>query len=78
MVEQHTALTSKLRGHYGYYGVNGNYGCINHLWHWAKYAWYKWLIRRSQRTKWTWESFGEYLKKHPLPQPRITVQIWTR
>lgn len=50
MVEQHTALTSKLRGHYGYYGVNGNYGCINHLWHWAKHAWYKWLMRRKPLT----------------------------
>ena len=76
MVEQHAALTSKLRGHLNYFGVNGNSSCISHLLYWAKHAWYKWLSRRSQRTKWTWESFGEYLQKYPLPQPRITVQIW--
>ncbi len=46
-------------------------------WYYAKHAWYKWLNRRSQRSKWNWESFGEYLKNYPLPQPRITVQIWS-
>lgn len=77
MKEHHKALTSKLRGHINYFGVNGNSSCIGHLLYYAKHAWYKWLNRRSQRSKWTWESFGEYLKKYPLPQPRITVQIWS-
>jgi group II intron reverse transcriptase/maturase len=76
MSEQHAALTSKLRGHINYFGVNGNSSCIGHLLYYAKHAWYKWLNRRSQRSKWNWESYGAYLQRHPLPQPRIIVQIW--
>ena len=35
--------------------------------------------RRSQRgNRLTWERFGAYLKAHPLPPPRICVQIWDR
>lgn len=76
MVEQHKALSSKLRGHLNYFGVNGNSRCISQLLGHAKRAWYKWLNRRSQRSKWNWVSFGEYLQRYPLPQSQITVQIW--
>ena len=74
--EQHKALSSKLRGHLNYFSVNGNSRCISHLLYQAKRAWHKWLNRRSQRSKWNWDSFAEYLQRYPLPQPRITVQIW--
>jgi group II intron reverse transcriptase/maturase len=73
---QHAGLRSRLQGHYNYFGVNGNLkslGCL--LWH-ARRAWYKWLNRRSQRTRWTWERFLDLLQDFPLPNPRIIVQIW--
>lgn len=76
MVEQYAVLCSKVRGHFNYFGVNGNSRSLVLLLHHVKRAWYKWLKRRSQRTKWTWETFGKYLKRYPLPPPRITVQIW--
>ena len=42
----------------------------------TKRAWYKWLCRRSQRTRLTWKRFGDLLQQFPLPRPRITVRIW--
>jgi retron-type reverse transcriptase len=38
--------------------------------------WYKWLCRRSQRKRLTWERFADLLRDFPLPRPRITVRIW--
>ena len=73
---QHAGLRSRLQGHYNYFGVNGNLkslACL--LWH-ARRAWYKWLNRRSQRTRWTWERFQDLLRDFPLPTPRVMVQIW--
>jgi RNA-directed DNA polymerase len=73
---QHAGLRSRLQGHYNYFGVNGNLkslACL--LWH-ARRAWYKWLNRRSQRTRWTWERFLDLLRDFPLPTPRVMVQIW--
>jgi len=74
--EQHAALTSKVRGHMAYFGVNGNVHALRTLRHQVIRAWYKWLLRRSQRSKLTWERFGKYLERYPLPPPRISVQIW--
>jgi RNA-directed DNA polymerase len=73
---QHAGLRSRLQGHYNYFGVNGNLkrlACL--LWH-ARRAWYKWLNRRSQRTRWTWERFLDLVRDFPLPSPRIMVRIW--
>ena len=73
---QHAGLRSRLQGHYNYFGVNGNLkslACL--LWH-ARRAWYKWLNRRSQRTRWTWERFQDLLRDFPLHYPRVMVQIW--
>ena len=63
---QHAGLRSRLQGHFNYFGVNGNLkslACL--LWH-ARRAWYKWLSRRSQRTRWTWERFQDLLRDYPL------------
>lgn len=73
---QHAGLRSRLQGHYNYFGVNGNLkslACL--LWH-ASRAWYKWLNRRSQRTRWKWERFRDLLRDFPLPNPRVIVPIW--
>lgn len=74
--EQHAALHRRLRGHFNYFGVSGNYGSMQRLVEATKQAWYKWLRRRSQRTRLNWERFSEMLRWWPLPRPRITVRIW--
>jgi RNA-directed DNA polymerase len=73
---QHAALSSRLRGHIAYFGVNGNLRSVACLCHRALHAWYKWLRRRSQRTRLNWARYLALLKDLPLPRPRIMVQIW--
>jgi RNA-directed DNA polymerase len=74
---QHTALGRRLRGHFNYFGVNGNFQSLLRLIEATKRAWYKWLCRRSQRKRLTWERFTDLLRQRPLPRPRITVRIWS-
>ena len=73
---QHAALTRRLRGHFNYFGVSGNFRSLLLLVEATRRAWYKWLCRRSQRKRLTWERFADLLDQHPLPRPRITVRIW--
>lgn len=73
---QHAALTRRIQGHFNYFGVNGNSRSLELLLEEARRAWYKWLRRRSQRSRLTWKRFAELLKRLPLPRPRITVRIW--
>ena len=74
--EQHAALGRRLRGHYNYFGVNGNIRSLVALDRQAQRAWYKWLRRRSQRTRLTEARFGDLLRDFPLPRPRIVVSLW--
>jgi RNA-directed DNA polymerase len=78
VASQHATLTRKLRGHYNYFGVNGNMRCLQMLLLPIKRGWKKWLGRRSQRGYMSWERFAQMLKRYPLPEPRIVVQIWSR
>jgi hypothetical protein len=74
--DQHTALTRRIQGHFNYFGVSGNFRSLLLVIEQAKRIWYKWLCRRSQRKRLTWERFADLLRDFPLPRPRITVRIW--
>jgi len=75
--EQHAALCRRLRGHFQYFGVNGNARALQQVRFRAERVWLKWLQRRSQRgRRLTWKRFRAYLAAHPLPLPRLAVQIW--
>ena len=74
LMEQYKTLCAKLRGHYQYYGVRCNGGCLNKVHYEALRAWYYWLRRRGGR-KLTWKKFTALLSDYPLPRPRI-VQSW--
>jgi hypothetical protein len=74
--EQHRALSRKLNGHYNYFGVNGNGHALQKLHYAVTRAWQKWLNRRSQRARMTWERLKELLRAKPLPAATIRVQIW--
>ena len=69
------ALGAKLRGHYQYYGVTDNYRGISRYYELVKRLVVKWLRRRSQRRRLTWEKFNLMLARHPLPLPRIKVDL---
>jgi hypothetical protein len=73
---QHAALTRRIQGHFNYFAVSGNFRSLLLVIEPAKRSWYKWLCRRSQRTRLTGERFADLLCDFPLPRPRITVQIW--
>jgi hypothetical protein len=73
---QHAALTRRIRGHFDYFGVNGNSESLSLIVEQAKRSWFKWLCRRSQRKRLSWERFGYLLSQYPLPTPRVTVRIW--
>jgi RNA-directed DNA polymerase len=74
--EQHAALEQRLRGHFNYFGVNGNLRSLVRLVEQTERNWFKWLRRRGQRRRLSWERFGPMLKRYPLPKPRIMVRIW--
>jgi group II intron reverse transcriptase/maturase len=74
--DQHAALRRRIQGHLNYFGVNGNFRSLLVVVGHARRIWYKWLCRRSQRTRLTWERFVDLLRDFPLPRPRITAQIW--
>ena len=73
---QHAALKRRLVGHFNYFGVNGNHRSMARVVHATEWVWRKWLRRRSQRTRLTWERFGRLLERFSLPPPRVVVQIW--
>ena len=66
---------AKLRGHYQYYGVTDNHRGIVRFYEAVKRLLVKWLSRRSQRRRLNWEKFNLMLKRHPLPVPRIHVDL---
>jgi RNA-directed DNA polymerase len=73
---QHEALCRRIQGHFNYFGVSGNFRCLLLVNQEVRRAWFKWLRRRSKRTRLTWERFLELLKRFPLPRPSIRVRIW--
>jgi RNA-directed DNA polymerase len=76
LAEQHAALVRRIQGHFNYFGVDGNSRSLRCLLYQAKRAWYKWLRRRSQRVRLTWERFAALLRAYPLPLPQVVVPIW--
>ena len=73
---QHEALCRRIQGHYNYFGVSGNFRCLLLVQQEVRRAWFKWLRRRSQRTRLNWERYLELLKRFPLPRPSVRVRIW--
>jgi len=69
--EQWAALKRQLLGHFGYFGITGNSRALHNLSYRVIALWRKWLSRRSQRARISWEGMLRLLQRYPLPQPRI-------
>lgn len=69
-------LCSKLRGHFQYYGVSGNYQSIWSYAYRTKRLVYKWLNRRSQKRSFNWKTFGDYMERYELPNPKIHHNLY--
>jgi hypothetical protein len=76
VVEQHTTLDAKLRGHYQYYGITGNWPALAAFKKEVGRAWRKWLDRRGQRARMTWNRFNRLLQQFPLPPARVVHSIY--
>lgn len=71
IAKQAATLAAKLRGHFNYYGIRGNSVSINRFAYEVRRIWKKWLGRRSQRAKMTWEKFNRLQQRYPLPPARV-------
>jgi RNA-directed DNA polymerase len=71
LAAQRAMLAQKLRGHFNYYGITGNSQALERVHLEARRAWRKWLSRRSQRGRLSWERFRAILDRYPLPPPHV-------
>ena len=69
-------VASKLRGHFAYYGVTDNSRGISRFAYEIRCLLFKWLNRRGKRGCMNWGKFNLFLKKFPLPRPRIKVNLF--
>jgi hypothetical protein len=76
--EQHKMLVAKVRGHYNYFGITGNSRALGRFLHEVKRAWRKWLHRRSNRARMTWDRFNLLISRYPLPWPHIVRSVYRR
>ena len=73
--EQWAALKRKLLGHFGYFAVIGNLRALRNFRHQVRGVWRRWLSRRSQRARMSWEQMNRLLGHYPLPQPHISSPV---
>ncbi len=69
-------LIAKLRGHFQYYGVSENYDGIVRFYLFTIRMVHKWMNRRSQKRKMSWDRFIKYLEHYPLPKPGIVHSFY--
>jgi len=70
-------LRIKLIGHYQYYGISDNWQSLKKFYRVILRLAYKWINRRSQKRSFNWEQFTDYLKRYPLPKPRIAYSFYS-
>lgn len=75
---QQQGLARKLSGHYGYFGITANSRALERLHRETIRVWCKWLSRRSQRARITWDRMTKLLKRFALPKPRIMRPLTSR
>ena len=79
--EQGKWLRSVTQGHLNYYAVPGNLAAISGFFHELRRLWRRALMRRSQKTRMTWERFTRLAARwlpsvrnmHPYPEQRFAV-----
>jgi len=60
---QHRIINLKLRGHYLYYGLTGNMNALYRFRWEVRRVWRKWLERRSQKSRMTWDHYLLILRR---------------
>ncbi|GAE28066.1 retron-type RNA-directed DNA polymerase [Halalkalibacter wakoensis JCM 9140] len=69
-------LRRSLTGYYNYYCITDNTPMVDNFRDKIRGFLFKWLNRRSQKSSFNWDKFELFLKKYPLPRPRVKVSIY--
>lgn len=69
-------LRRTLIGYFNYYCITDNSRSVRNFVDKVKRLLFKWMNRRSQRKSFDFEKFILFLKKFPLPTPKIKVNIY--
>jgi group II intron reverse transcriptase/maturase len=73
---QHQQLVRKIRGHDNYYGIVGNHSSLARFRHAVRWAWRKWLDRRSNKARLSWKRLQRLSERFPLPAPVLRHLTW--
>ena len=65
-----------LIGYYNYYCITDNTPSVDVFQFRVKILLFKWMNRRSQKKSFTWDKFNLFLRKFPLPKPKVKVSIY--
>lgn len=65
-----------LIGYYNYYCITDNTSTVDVFRDKIRGIIFKWLNRRSQKKSFNWVKFALFLKKFPLPRPKLKVNIY--
>ena len=72
--EYEIRVVRKLQGHFQYY--NDNWEMLMKFREAARTLGLRWMRRRSQKGRnLSWEAYGLYLERHPLPNPGQTTDL---
>ncbi len=77
MKELWKRLAVRIRGHYQYYGISENSKRLQEFYYRVITMVFKVLNRRCRKRSYNWQGFKEYLKRFPLPKPRIVHSFYT-
>ena len=69
-------LNTKLNGMFRYYGISNNFDWLSKMCFYVSIELRKWLNKRSQKGKLSWEKFNTILKYNPLAKPKIYFSLW--
>jgi group II intron reverse transcriptase/maturase len=69
-------LSRSLNGYYNYYCITDNSAAVKKFLDCVRQTLFKWMNRRSQKKSFSWDKFNLFLKKYPLPEPWIKVNIY--
>ena len=72
---QQARLVQVIRGHCSYYGITGNSKSLDRFRSAVIRTWWKWLKRRSQRSRMNWLRFKRLLQRYPLPTARAIHSV---
>ena len=66
----------KLRGHDAYFGITGNGRALVALRPLVNKVWFKWLRRRSWKSRLNWKRMRRLLELFPLPPARVVHSVY--